>query len=663
MTAFPIFKRLSTAGYGLYPGTKKEPDLEVEFQSGLTLVLGANGLGKTTLVNLLYRMCTGPYELPKPVLEGGGELRGKRLQASKLTGNRRMEFADRVHDGAVRATAALDFELGEAIVSTERSLRNLELIRLECNGVEQEPQEDSFQKLICERAEVNAFVDWILLLRHLTFYFEDRRSLVWDPSAQKQILHLLFLSRRVSSEVRESERDVRRLDSNMRNMQWTISSQETELATSEDALSVEGDTKKQFVKLKREQERDQAKLNELNETIVEMTLARERAQLEAVKAEGGHESAARNLERHQFTAIEHAFPSSSDTAKYLISQLISDNECLACGSKSPRAASTLKGRLSAHRCVLCNSSVATKKPKAASPRTIEKARKDLERAAAQLDGADARRHEAERELDGQMDAIEVLRSKVAERSVQIEAVASQLPPGDVDVDEQRTELAAMRAQLETMKRDLSNRRQRLARLVQRTSQSIVDHADDVRAAFESYAQDFLLEDCQLIWSPQKEQVGETGARIPFPAFKLEIGGSDFDSPVRRDGPGQVSESQREFIDLSFRMALMQVAGVRSRGSVVIDAPESSLDAVFVKRAAEVLVRFADEPENRVVITSNLIEGNLIPKLIKLGGIKSESSDRVVDLLKVAAPTAATRLLGSDYAEVRKDLFKRAKASR
>jgi predicted nucleic acid-binding Zn-ribbon protein len=663
MTAFPIFKRLSTAGYGLYPGTKKEPDLEVEFQSGLTLVLGANGLGKTTLVSLLYRMCTGPYELPKPVLEGGGELKGKRLQASKLTGGRRMVFADRVHDGAAKAIATLDFELGEATISTERSLRNLELIRLECNGVEQAPREDSFQKLICERAEVNAFVDWILLLRHLTFYFEDRRSLVWDPSAQKQILHLLFLPRRKSSEVRESERDVRRLDSNMRNTQWAISSREAELADLEEAISVEGGTKKQFARLKREQERDQAKLNELNETIVEMTLARERAQLEAVKAAGRHESAVRNLERHQFTAIEHAFPSSSDTAKYLLSQLIADNECLACGNRAPRAASTLKGRVTAHRCVVCNSSVPTKKPKAASPRTIEKARKDLDRAAAQLDSADARRHEAETEFDGQMASIETLRSKVAERSARIEAVASHLPPGDVEVAEQRTELAAMRAQLETMKRDLSHRRQRLERLVQRTSQSIVDHADDVRNAFESYAQDFLFEDCRLIWSPRKEQVGETGAAIPFPAFELEIGGSDFDSPVRRDGPGQVSESQREFIDLSFRMALIQVAGVGSKGSVVIDAPESSLDAVFVNRAAEVLVRFASEPENRVVITSNLIEGNLIPKLLKLGGIKSESSDRVVDLLKVAAPTAATRKLSSAYAEVRRALFKRARAPR
>jgi len=39
---------------------------------------------------------------------------------------------------------------------------------------------------------------------------------------------------------------------------------------------------------------------------------------------------------------------------------------------------------------------------------------------------------------------------------------------------------------------------------------------------------------------------------------------------------------------------------------VIDAPESSLDAVFVTRAADVLTRFAADGGNRLLITSNLI---------------------------------------------------------
>ncbi len=60
MINLPVFDRLDVTNYGLFPGKQDEPGLHVPFIPGLTLVLGANGLGKTTLVTMLYRMLTGP---------------------------------------------------------------------------------------------------------------------------------------------------------------------------------------------------------------------------------------------------------------------------------------------------------------------------------------------------------------------------------------------------------------------------------------------------------------------------------------------------------------------------------------------------------------------------------------------------------------------------
>lgn len=109
------------------------------------------------------------------------------------------------------------------------------------------------------------------------------------------------------------------------------------------------------------------------------------------------------------------------------------------------------------------------------------------------------------------------------------------------------------------------------------------------------------------------------------------------------------------------MTLMTVGTSNHAGSLVIDAPESSLDAVFVRRAAEVLDRFAQADDgNRLLITSNLIEGDLIPQLLRQAGIRSARDRRVVDLLSIAAPTAATTELRDEYASVRKALFQRAR---
>jgi energy-coupling factor transporter ATP-binding protein EcfA2 len=658
MTSFPIFKSLRTSGYGLYPGTKQKPDIDIEFQAGLTLVLGANGLGKTTLVTLLYRMCTGGYEISS--LAAAGELGGKKLQARRLSSPRRRLFADRVNDGAVHSSATLEFNLAETTFSLTRSLATLDLLKLTVDGDEVEATDAAYQQLVEKHARVNKFGDWILLLRHLTFYFEDRRALVWDPSAQRQLLRLLFLSPNTSAEWEDSERDVLQRDSAARNLQAVLSSQEQSLTNSEEAATSDGDLREELATLEELQKVDRPNLEQLNDSVTELASVRQSARLAALKAENENESAFRDLERRQLTAISAAFPSSGDTARYLITQLVSDEECLACGSQSPKAAGELADRIARHRCVVCNSLVEKGHSKSPSARTIAKASKALEKTSVYLEATKERQKQVDLEFEQLVSEIQELNARVAERSARIDSLARRLPPGEAELHEQRGEVTSMRGRLETMKRELTNRRRAYSRIIERTSREIVAHKDDVQANFEEFAEGFLLEDCALAWAPHKDRIGESGPLIDFPAFELEMGGADFSSPVRRTGPEQVSESQREFIDLAFRMALIRVAGNGGVGSMVIDAPESSLDAVFVTRAADVLIRFASESDNRLVITSNLVEGNLIPELMRKGGIKTSSSKRVVDLLKVAAPTAATRELKKEYADFRAALFRRAK---
>jgi len=60
---FPVFRRLAVHDYELYPGTPEKPDLDAEFLPGVTLIVGANGLGKSTLILILYRLLTGPSEV------------------------------------------------------------------------------------------------------------------------------------------------------------------------------------------------------------------------------------------------------------------------------------------------------------------------------------------------------------------------------------------------------------------------------------------------------------------------------------------------------------------------------------------------------------------------------------------------------------------------
>jgi hypothetical protein len=109
------------------------------------------------------------------------------------------------------------------------------------------------------------------------------------------------------------------------------------------------------------------------------------------------------------------------------------------------------------------------------------------------------------------------------------------------------------------------------------------------------------------------------------------------------------------------MALMRAASASGAGSLVIDTPESSLDAVFAKRAAQILLRFANEPDNGLLITSNLIEGSLIPTLAQGISETPEPRRRLIDLFAVARSTAAVEAEREAYAEVRHRLLGEALA--
>jgi hypothetical protein len=276
--------------------------------------------------------------------------------------------------------------------------------------------------------------------------------------------------------------------------------------------------------------------------------------------------------------------------------------------------------------------------------------------------ADARsgHSEAEHAYAEHLAAFTELGARIANRAQRIELLIAALPPDEALLHQRRSQISILRTRVEEIRQSLFGKRAAFEAFIESINRTVVGRSNEVEADFEEFARGFLLEDCDLVWAPHAARVGQTGQAISFPSFDLSLSGSDFTAPVRRSGPEDVSESQREFIDLAFRMALMSVAGANGVSSLVIDAPESSLDAVFTRRAAAVLARFAgDSDGNRLVLTSNLVEGSLIPTLVAMAIPAAERNDRIVDLFELAEPTAAVREMRDEYRHVRDELLRAA----
>lgn len=645
MAYFPLLQLLTTERYGLYPGVDRQGRFDVKFRDGLTLILGANGLGKTTLVTLLFRMLTGTADIDLP----DGRIGSADLKVQNLDTWSRRQFAHRVNDGARDALARLYFQLGSRQFVVERRLTDLALMTLIIDGETVEAEEDAYRDAINQAANLGSFGDWVLVLRTLVFFFEDRRALVWDPGAQRQLLRALLLSPTEAQEWTKRERSILGLDSRMRNLQAALRREEKERARTNKKFTDAPGVRSALAAAETRLEQLHEQHTRLVQRLEITETARHRARLDALRAQADQDKALRELERARLLAIDAYLPLADESIRFILARLMSDETCLVCGTgevSTKRLA--LEEALEHRRCVVCDSSLPP--PEDVTEITDERLhalKVSFESFSVQAVEQARARDEANKEHIITNEELAACVRDLDETDEKVRELMLQLPPDQRRVTDQQKKLDTVAEMITDLRAELKVERTAFAEFLGAHRARIAQFAEDIKTKFGEAAHGFLFEQSQLTWSPTRMQVGQAGAdgaeAVEYPAFAVDLTGSDFGGLKRRDDPAEVSESQREFIDLAFRMALVYVASPESAASLVIDAPESSLDAVFVDRAAMVLGRFAqsdNDMANRLVVTSNLGAGQLVPKLLHEIAPRTDLMAPVVDLFHAGVPTRA-----------------------
>src|ERR1019366_6433232 len=172
------------------------------------------------------------------------------------------------------------------------------------------------QSEIARLVGVWSFGGWILLLRHLVFYCEDRRALVWDASAQRQILRFLFLPATTAKKWTEDSREVLELDSRMRNLSAATTREQRALATNEFKTQSGKDIRQRLGELENDQRGDEERRDRLNDAVAGLEAQRQKARLRVLQVEQEHEARFREMERAKLISISARFPSLSETARY-----------------------------------------------------------------------------------------------------------------------------------------------------------------------------------------------------------------------------------------------------------------------------------------------------------------------------------------------------------
>lgn len=677
----PVLTKLEVRGFQMYPG-KDGSGFSTELPAGINLVLGINGLGKTTLLNAIFRLLSGPVDwrsrpFDKPAGSTPAELSGWKTKKY---------FSHRVPDGASDASVEGTVSFGEREVRIRRGLSDLKLELLEVDGDVFDLEEDLYRSEICKLSHVNSFDDFYLILRYLVFFLEDRQAVIWDKTAQSDIFRVLFYEPAQSERLRTLFNEIQKLDSDFRNKRGPLNSAKLQLREEQLKNEVGSETTEQYSAVVQEVDGFESSQNdflaELQELEGEYLEVFRKHQLASTELE----ELVREYERLEQRRLAELYPNFEHTLGYLFNHLYSGGGCLACGSRDALAPARLAAIGDDGSCPVCESPVERHERVVPAAdlhdrrltgvfNQVTEYRQVLEQHAGELAELNSRRDQlhiklgsVRRELSKARQAKQRLERKLPQNPQRIAGLQAFVEDAEETVN---------RIQAKRRERD-----QEFHALQKEAEAQIYKRAAAIGATFERFASYFLADECTLEYRRDKRRIGQETDLQDFPLFQVRLASGVFHhSRQVRAEPHEVSESQKEFIDLAFRMALIAVACEESPAMIVLETPEASLDAVFILRAGLLLADFANRGTgvgNRLIASSNLNRTEMIPALfgyfheqdraalpdVSVPLIPIEKrGNHVIDLLELAEQNTALLEHRESYERKREQALFPEKASR
>jgi hypothetical protein len=511
---------------------------------------------------------------------------------------------------------------------------------------------------------VGSFADVLIILNLIVFMFEDRGFLMWSPLAQRNVLRALFMSPNEGNVLSELAQSVATANSAYRNLLYISNRDRRQLVRDKAALALADALSAEYHTLQQAMAAQAEVLDDLYDKRRDSDEARTEARSTVEAAKFNYDDLLRETEALKLGRVANAFPSATEAGRYVLARIIGDKECLVCGATGGPLVDKWIAAVADMDCPVCGAPPQEQETivpaVAVDAARIARAQERLAVAHQALDTA-TREYELKmaryEELQGEIDKL--LREKHSHEQ-RARQIAGSLPPSPPAVRALEERVAKQSETLDGLSKDQQKAEREFSAVFGNFQRSIATRADQIRERFADRISEFLVERAEITLTTIRAPIGESGQSYDWPGFFLSMTSGTFNNPSPRRYRSEVSMSQAEFIDLAFRLALVDLAADGGPASLVFDAPEASLDALFMRRAGSFLARFTQaNRENRLIVTSNLTNTEMIPALF--GAYEPQEGDpepitipraerrsRIVDLLEIAAPTSAVQHVGDRY---------------
>jgi hypothetical protein len=608
-----------------------QPTFKYDFVNGVNLIIGVNGIGKTTFTSLIKYGLIGAYKKDVDVRVYMNEKKENRIQFGNDFFRNRMNTDFQNNENA---SIMLKFKIADTFFYVKRSIYNLiiENVTLE-NSITNEKYDLSgikmrqdayerlnesnerktnsiqfqYEKIVAEKSNFHSFDDFIFFVNEILFFGENRKTVLWDAGIQERLSNKYFNDISLDEKFEIAKRDAKYYDSLSRHK-------------SEDIRAIKTMIKK--IKLREEKNIDKIQKYDFAQEVIDLksTIERLENKLNSIQRERlalSDKNKNLNFNRQslyikikELETKEKSLESSAykkmwekfyPNYQILFENVKINHLCPMCNNQLNDI--RLNKILSEpNKCFFCGETLYENENNNESLIGIKEEIKNLYK---QCQGLEHEIVKTEKDLE-QLDNIynnmsnEILKHKVDYRTIEHNLTTeSNNFENDLTYSKMVLEINDLeKEKISFQKRSEENRA---------LCQEIIQNIDELRRKtnkelsemFSKYAEYFLGMPAFLTYD---KTIDNQKTYLPV------INGT-----IRRS-PEELSESQRFFVDHSFRMSLLNYF-YNSVGLFICETPESSLDISYEANAADTFLKFLEMP-NVLIITTNLNNSHFLTQIIE-----------------------------------------------
>ena len=637
----PVLHRINLRAFSLYT---ERPKVDLDISNGVFCLVGANGIGKSTFIAAVnFGLCG---RLPKP---------GERFRSSDEYFQVVRDFSSSFFDGRIterdrqEAEIEIEFTIKEDHYHIIRRAFEPDQLRYaSLNGQQlggnSTAANDLYKSSVARSVGVSSFEQFVFFQLFI-FTFDERRHLTfWETPVQRQMLLLAFGDN--AGEAQEAEdlrRSMERLDSIARNANYQANETRKRIQT---AIRVLNGLSPEVIDLRAAQETLERHLDELYKKESEALAILSDSKLRSADLRSQVLSV---KERIDDVFARRATRASNLKVRPIVADSLGSGSCHLCGASGGDVLIGIEHRISAPACPLCGVDLPTEGLAEEAIRTIVALDTQLSDANKHIQEEISKQHRAQVEVDQTQASIAQQQNKISSFERENRELSKSI--GTTDVNDITLSIQANERVVRDLNIVKTNARQqrdkemdRLKAIQGRISQRYAQAEKEFLHIFRDLAESFIGLDLDV---------------------RFDIRGTDMSLILAIEGQArrqhyQLSESQRFFVDIALRMAIMRFIASEGSGTLLIDTPEGSLDIAYESRAGEMFARFV-ESGYQLLMTANINTSRLLRELATRCGVDRMHLERMTEWTTLSTVQAsAQHLFKEAFEQIEADLTKMAR---